>query len=172
MEKSSSKFLKGMIVALMIVGFTGCVSTSDIQVEALQSEKVNLDGYKTYEIIEGSGIIDGTMRTDNLDLNAELEQIINTELAQKGKTRVTKDPDFYVAYAAGTDMEAVKEKLDAAGKMRIEKSPEAGMILILIDAETGMIIGISTAQGEVKGLPAEETKKRLNYTIKKMLSSL
>ena len=29
-----------------------------------------------------------------------------------------------------------------------------------------------TAEGDVKGLPAEESKKRLNYTIKKMLGEL
>jgi len=166
------KLLKGVIAVLMIVGFTGCTSTSDIQVEAMKSEKVNLDGYKTYEIIEGSGIVDGTQRADNLDIDAEIQQMINTELAKKGKTRVTKDPDFYVAYVAGTDMDAVKEKLDEKGKKTIENRPEAAMILILIDAETGMIIGISTAEGEVKSLPAEETKKRLNYAIKKMLSGL
>lgn len=167
-----SKLLKGVIMTLMIVGFTGCTSTSDIQVEAMKSEKVNLDGYKTYEIIEGSGVVDGTKRTDNLDVDAEMQQMINTELAKKGKTLVTKDPDFYVAYAAGTDMEAVKEKLDVAGKKTIEKSPEAAMVLILIDAETGVIIGISTAEGDVKGLPADDMKKRLNYAIKKMLSGL
>ncbi|WP_415408003.1 DUF4136 domain-containing protein [Sulfurovum sp. CS9] len=167
-----SKLLKGVIAVLMIVGFSGCTSTSDIQVEAMKSEKVNLDGYKTYEIIEGSGIVDGTKRTDNLDVNAEMQQMINTELAKKGKTLVTKDPDFYVAYAAGTDMEAVKEKLDDAGKKTIENRPEAAMVLILIDAETGVIIGISTAEGEAKSLPAKESKERLNYAIKKMLSGL
>ncbi|OQX76579.1 MAG: hypothetical protein B6D54_03645 [Epsilonproteobacteria bacterium 4484_65] len=167
-----SNLLKGVIAALLIAVFTGCTSTSDIKVEALKSEKVNLDGYKTYEIIEGSGIVDGSKRTDNLNVNAEMQQIINTELTKKGKTPVTQDPDFYVAYAAGTDMDAVKEKLDAAGKKTIEKTPEAAMVLILIDAETGVIIGVSTAEGEAKGLPAEETKKRLNYAIKKMLSGL
>ena len=166
------KLLKGTIVALMIAGFTGCTSTSDIQVEAMKSEKVNLDGYKTYEIIEGSGVVDGTKRADNLDVNAEMQQMINAGLAKKGKTLVTKDPDFYVAYAAGTDMDAVKEKLDDAGKKTVEEKPEAAMVLILIDAETGVIIGISTAEGEDKGLPAAESKKRLNYAIKKMLGSL
>ena len=166
------KLLKGVIAVLMIVGFTGCTSTSDIQVEAMKSEKVNLDGYKTYEIIEGSGVVDGTKRADNLDVNAEMQQMINTKLAKKGKTLVTKDPDFYVAYAAGTDMEAVKEKLDEKGKKTLEERPEAAMVLILIDAETGVIIGISTAEGEAKGLPVKDMKKRLNYAIKKILSGL
>ena len=167
-----SKLLKGVIIALMIVGFTGCVSTSDIEVETMKSEKVNLDGYKTYEIIEGSGIVDDTKSTNNLDVDAEMLQMINTELAKKGKKLVTEDPDFYVAYALGTDMDAVKEKLDEAGKKTVEKRPEAAMVLILIDSGTGAIIGISTAEGEAKNLPAEETKKRLNYAIKKMLSDL
>ena len=79
------KLLKGVIAVLVIAGFTGCTSTSDIQVEAMKSEKVNLDGYKTYEIIEGSGIVDGTKRADNLDVNTEMKQMINTELAKKAK---------------------------------------------------------------------------------------
>ncbi len=166
-----SKLLKGAIVVMML-GLTGCVSTSDIQVEALTYDKVNLDGYKTYEIIEGSGIVDGTQRTDRVDVNVEMRQMINTELAKKGKTPVTKNPDFYIAYAAGTDMEAVKEKVNEEGKKTIERVPSAAMILTLIDAETGMIIGISTAEGDVKGVPADDMKKRLNYTIKKMLGNL
>jgi len=41
----------------MIVGFTGCaVKTNDIQVETYTSKKVNINEYKTYQIIEGSGI--------------------------------------------------------------------------------------------------------------------
>ena len=166
-----SKLLKGAMVVLMIAGFTGCVSTSDIKVESVKSEKVDLKGYKTYEIIEGSGVIDDTKVT-NLDIDTEMQQMINTELVKKGKILVTKDPDFYIAYIAGTDMDAVKEKLDEVGKETIEKAPAAAMILVLIDAETGVIIGISTAEGEVKDLSIEDRKKRLNYAIKKMLSGL
>lgn len=167
-----TKLLKSALVALMIVGITGCTSTSDIEVEALKSEKVNLDGYKTYAIIEGSGVINGTKRADNLDVNAQIQKILHTELAKKGKTPVTKDPDFYVAYAAGTDMDAVIEKLDAEGKKTVEKRPAAAMVLILVDADTGVIIDMSIAEGEAKNLPAEATKERLNYAIKKMLGHL
>jgi len=116
--------------------------------------------------------VSDTQRTDNLDVSAEMQQMINTELAKKGKILVTKDPDFYVAYVAGADMDAVRVKLDKEGKETIEKAPAAAMVLVLIDAETGVIIGISTAEGDVKGLPADQMKKRLNYAIKKMLSDL
>ncbi len=169
------KLLKGLMIGLMIVGFTGCVSTSDIQVEALKSDKVNLDGYKTYQIVEESGVATearGTQVPANLDVNAELQTIINAELAKKGKTLVNSDPDFYVAYVAGTDMDAIKVKIDQAGQETIESVPAAAMVLLLIDAETGLIIGISTAEGEVKNLPLEDRKTRLEYTIKKMFNEL
>jgi phosphoribosyl-ATP pyrophosphohydrolase len=160
-----SKLLKGAMVVLMIAGFTGCVSTSDIKVESVKSEKVDLKGYKTYQILEESGVATES-RVTNLDVNAELQRIINTELGKKGKIPVTNDPDFYVAYLAGTDMDAIKVKVNEEGQETIENVPAAAMILLLVDAETGVIIG------EVKNLPLEDRKKRLSYTIKKMLSDL
>jgi len=164
--------LKGVMIALVITGFSGCTSTSDIEVEALTSEKVNLDGYKTYEIIEGSGMVTDAHRSDNLDLDTEMKQMINAELAKKGKIPVVKDPDFYVAYVAGTDMDAIEEKINKDGQKILHDRPTTGMVLILIDADTGAIIGLSAAAAEVKNLPAKEAKKRLNYAIKKMLSGI
>jgi hypothetical protein len=169
---SKLNVLKGVMIALVIIGVSGCTSTKDIEVKALTSEKVNLDGYKTYEIIEGSGIVDNTQRSDNLDIDAEMKQMINTELANKGKMLVNKDPDFYVAYVAGTDMDAIEEKINKDGQKTLHNRPASGMILILIDADTGAIIGLSAAEGEAKNLPAKEAKKRLNYAIKKMLSEI
>ena len=169
---SKSNVLKSVMIALVITGFSGCTSTSDIEVEALTSEKVNLDGYKTYEIIEGSGIVDNTQRGDNMDIDVEIQQMVNAELAKKGKMPVVKDPDFYVAYMAGTDMDAIEEKINKEGQVTLHERPTSGMVLVLIDAETGAIIGLSTAEGEAKNLPAKEAKKRLNYAIKKMLGGI
>ena len=169
------KILKGTLAALMITGVTGCVSTSDINVEKAQSEKVNLDGYKTYQFIEDSGIVEDTRSTTiskNMNVSEEIEQMINSELAKKGKTPVSKDPDFFVAYLGGADMDAVKSKLDKNGKAHLEKSPEAALVLMLIDADSGSIIWMSTAEGEVKGGDADSIKKRLNYSVKKMLDGV
>lgn len=167
-----SKLLKGAIVALMIVGFTGCVSTSDIQVESAKSEKANLEGYKTYQIINESGVVSDTKGTNTATVDVEIKQMIVTELAKKGKTQDVNDPDFFVAYLAGTDKDAVKVKLDKEGKETLQKAPEAAIVLMFVDAETGSIIWISTAEGEVKGLPADQAKKRINYAIKKMLAGV
>ena len=166
-----TKILKGALVAAALIGFTGCVSTSDIQVENTQSDKADLKGYKTYQFIEGSGIAKDTSKktlTKSESVSAEIEEMINTELAKKGKVPVSKDPDFFVAYLGGADHEAVKKKLDKHGKEVIEKSPEAALVLMLVDADSGSIIWMSTAEGELKNSTLEERKKRINYTIKKM----
>ena len=170
-----TKILKGALVALTLVGFTGCVSTSDISVNSEQSEKVDLKGYKTYQFIQGSGIADDAatkkiIKEDNAA--EEIEVLINEQLMKKGKVPVSKDPDFLIAYLGGADMEEVKGKLDKNGKEVIEKRPEAALMLMLVDADTGSILWISTAEGEVKSVSHEEKKKRLEYAVKKMLDGI
>ena len=169
-----SKLLKSTIIGLMLAGFTvGCVKTDDIEVVALKSEKVNLQGYKTYQILDESGFAEGDASApDDLDINTELQQIVNAELAKKGKMPVTKNPDFYVAYLAASDMDAIKEKVDEKGKITIENAPAAAMLLTLIDANTFEIIYLSSAEGDVKNLPLDEKRKRLSYAIKEMLGAM
>jgi len=171
-----SKVWKYMLAALVIAGVSGCgVSTKDIEIETVKSEKANLKGYKTYEIIKESGA-DDSLKKDKVlkgvDVDADIKKLIITELAKRGKVEVTHDPDFFVAYVAGADMNAMKIKLDEKGKSTIENIPEAAMLLMLVDADTGSIIWLSTAEGEFKGLPLEQQRERLKYTIKKMLSGL
>lgn len=167
------KLFKIILVGLFIAGFTaGCVKTDDIEVVALKSEKANLQGYKTYQIIDESGFESNEALDDGLDLDTELQQIVNAELAKKGKMPVTQNPDFYVAYLAAADMDAIKRKVAKDGQMTIEKTPSAAMLLTLIDANTAEIIYISSAEGDVKGLPLDEKRKRLNYAIKQMLGAM
>jgi len=166
-----TKIFKGALVALALIGFTGCVSTSDIKVENTKSDKVDLTGYKTYQFIEGSGVLqDG--RKKKVNAAEEIEAQINSELMKKGKMPVSNDPDFFVAYLGGSDMDAVKTKLDKNGKEVIEKSPEAALVLMLIDADTGAIIWMSTAEGEARGGTKEEIKKRIDFAVKKMLHGI
>ena len=110
-----SKLLKSAIAALLIVGITACTPTSDIKVETVRNAKADLKGYKTYEIIKESGVVDDTQKAEDLkgvDIDAGLKKMIRETLAKKGKTEVTADPDFYVAYLFGTDMDALEVKLD------------------------------------------------------------
>ena len=169
------KVLKGALVTVALLGLTGCVSTSDIQVENAQSEKVNLNGYKTYQFIEGSGFAKDTSKetlTQNNSVSAEIESLINSELTKKGKVAVSKDPDFFVAYLGGTDSEAVKKRVNKEGKEVIEKSPEAAMVLMLVDADSGDIIWMSTAEGDAKSGSKKDQSERLKFAVKKMLQGV
>lgn len=171
-----SKMFKGALIALMMAGLAGCgVSTKDIKVETVKSNKANLKGYKTYEIIEESGA-DNSLKKDktlkDYNVDAAIEHTIVAELSKRGKVQVKKDPDFFVAYVAGADMNAMKIKLDAKGRSTIENIPEAAILLMLVDADTGSILWMSTAEGEFKGLPIEAQRERLKFTIKKMLKGL
>ena len=168
-----SKLLKITLIGLFIAGVTsGCVKTDDIEVVALKSEKANLAGYKTYEILEESGFDIDTQRKSDLDINAELRQTVTNELAKKSKVPVIENPDFYVAYMGAADFDAFKEKVDKKGKVTIENAPKAGILLALIDANTGEIIYLSSGEGDIKDLPIEEKRKRLNYAIKEMLGNM
>jgi len=168
--------MKTVLFALLFAGITGCgVSTKDIEVETVKSEKANLEGYKTYEVIKESGIDDSLKKNKTLkgvDIDADIKAMIKEELAKRGKVEAKHDPDFFVAYVAGADMNAIQVKLDKEGRSTIENIPEAAMLLMLVDAETGSIIWLSTAEGEFKGLPIEQQQARLKFTIKKMLNGL
>ena len=167
------KLLKITLLSLLIAGFTaGCVKTDDIEVVALKSEKANLAGYKTYQILDESGFDKETQQKAAMDINTELRQTVNAVLAKKGKVPVIENPDLYVAYMGAADLDAIKEKVDKKGKVTIENAPKAGVLLTLIDANTGEIIYLSSAEGDVKNLPIEEKRKRLNYAIKEMLGNM
>ena len=161
---------------LLLVGFTGCaVDTSDIKVKNVKSEKVNLDGYKTYLIMKDSGIINNTKKGSSskmLDINVEIRKIINSELENKGKISVTNNPDFLVIYAAGSEIESVNHKVNKNGNKIFDATPESVMALVLLDAKTGAVIDKSMAEGQAKGLPHDEMIKRIKFAIKTMLNNL
>jgi hypothetical protein len=150
----------------------GCTQTSDIEVVALKSEKADLKGYKTYQIIDESGFVDNSELSDDLDIDKELQQLIYTELQKKGKTSVAKHPDFYLAYLAAADMNAIKAKVDKKGQTSIELAPAGAMLLTVIDANTMEVIYLATAEGDVKDLPMKQKKERLQYAISQMMKGL
>jgi len=169
------KIFKGAVFMLMLLSLTACVSTSDITVKSEKSEKADLNGYKTYMILASSGI-DKKYKDEKAEkgLNAtvEINRMIDSELAKKGKVPVRKNPDFFVAYAAGIDRNAIKEKLDSKGKVTMHNIPEAAILLILLDAKTGSILWRSSAEGDMKDMPIEEKRERINFAIKKMLHNI
>jgi hypothetical protein len=170
-----TKVLKITLLSLSFIGLTACVSTSDIKVETTKSNKVDLKGYTKYQFLEGSGLAKDTSKdilTKDGTASNVIESEINSVLMKKGKVPVSKNPDFFVAYLGGANRDHVTKKLDKDGKNSIAKYDEAAIVLMLIDADSGAIIWMSTAEGQAKGGTNAERKKRLDYAVKKMLKGI
>jgi hypothetical protein len=161
------RIIKGLILSIFVLGITvHAVETTDIQIKNVRNNKVNLEGYKTYKILEESGIIQDVNKSKTakqISLDEDIRKIIHEELAKKGKLLVDTKPDFLVAYSAASEKSSIKSDI---------LNPESAMALVLIDAETGVVLHKSTAEAEAKGLPYPLMKKRIKYAIQHMINSL
>jgi len=157
---------------------TGCTTfpKDDIKVESEVWPKANISGYKTYTWLAKVGIledVEGHWEPPNFDVDSELAFRINEALRNHGISQSSVDPDLYVAYALVVDMDALDIKTDPNIKLEtLENAPKAGLIVMLMDAETGFVTWVSVATGEMKNLDAEILKKRLEYTVNTMFKDL
>ena len=172
--------MKKLIIAIFVMAWmlTGCSTfpKDDIQVESETNPKANLSGYKTYTWLAAVGILEdaeGHWEPPKFDADAEIEFRINEALRKRGMTESSIDPDMYVAYALGVNMDALGIKVDPDTKLeRMENVPKTGLVVLLMDAETGFVSWVSVATGEMKNLDPEIQKKRLEYTINTMFKDL
>jgi len=172
--------MKKIILAIMVMAWmvTGCSTfpKDDIKVESEVDPKANISGYKTYTWLAAVGILedaDGVWEPPKFDADAEIEFRINEALRNHGMTQSSNDPDLYVAYALGVDMDALDLKTDPETKLKsLENIPKTGLIVMLIDAETGFVNWVSVATGEMKNLDQETQKKRLEYVVNTMFKDL
>jgi hypothetical protein len=171
-----TKLLISTIVGLMIIGFNGCTPTSDIKVEKATSKKVDLRGYKTYAPLLAKGVLvdsQGIYSSKNMNLEAEINNMIKTELDKRGKEQVMSNPDFLVAYVAGVDMDVIRAKVRKQDQIQLTQVPAASLAILFIDAQTNALIWMAVSEGELRqDLDVEKTRKRLHYAIRKMLRGI
>jgi hypothetical protein len=79
-----------------------------------------------------------------------------------------------VAFAAGVDMDALGLKVDPETKIdTLENIPRGGLVVTLVDSNTGYIIWLGVATAEVQQNPDVETvKARLDYAVTQMMLHL
>jgi hypothetical protein len=79
-----------------------------------------------------------------------------------------------VAYAAGIDMEALQLNVDPTTEMKmVENVPQGGLVVALIDSDSGFVIWVGTATAEIQEDPDTKTvKARLDYAVSKMFKQL
>jgi len=171
------KRLSMLLVLLFFLAGCATVPTKDIQIDAEADPKANFSGYKTYAWLGAAAIVNdphGQWEPPSFDADAEIKFLIDRELRKRGMSETTADPDLLVAYAAGIDMEALGMKVDPKTDMElVENVPQGGMITVLMDSQTGFVIWIGLAAGEVQDNPdAKTAKARLDYAVTQMFKKL
>ncbi len=70
-------------------------------------------------------------------------------------------------------MEALKLKQNPETKLTsLGNVPQVGLVVVLIDSETGFVTWVGIATGEIKNLDSETVKKRLEYAVNAMFNEL
>lgn len=168
-----------ILLAIAMVFLAGCagVPVKDIQVSAEADAKANFKGYKTYTWLGSAAILHDTVglwEPPNFDADTEVKFIIDRELRKRGMSETMTNPDLLVAFAMGVDMDALGLKKNPESDMHILANvPKGGLVIALIDEETGVLIWLGLAEAEVQDSPSNETvKARLDYAVTQMLKKI
>ena len=173
------KMIYSTALFAVVLLITGCAAsvTKDIKVDAEADPKVSFAGYKTYAWLGTAEIVndpDGLWEPPQFDADAQLKFLIDRELGERGMSENTTNPDMIVAFATGIDMEALKLQENPESKMSVlENVPQAALLVILIDAETGFVIWVGQAEAELSENPSGDiVRKRLDYAVTEMFKLL
>ena len=173
--------MKKQFIALLttLLFFTGCatVDTSDITIDAVADPTIKFSGYTTYTWFGSVSILydpAGQWEPPGFDADAEISFLIDGELRQRGLSENSANPDLIVAFVAGVDMASVIEKIDPDSKIAsLENVPEGGLLVVLIDAYTGVPVWVGIATAEIQQSPDQETiKQRLKYAVNSMFKQM
>lgn len=165
------------LALIMMLAACTTAPTKDITVDAEADPKASISGFKTYAWFASAQIVfdpEGQWEPSDVDIDTEVQFIINSELSKRGMTEVSSNPDMLVAYAAGVDMTTLglKESPETKEKL-LENIPSAALVVALIDADTGYVIWIGEAVGEVQQQADKATvRARIEYAISEMFRLL
>lgn len=167
------------VATLVSLLFSACASvpTSDIEIETGADPKVRFAGYKSYAWLAEAAVLrdpQGHWKPPSFDADAEIRFLIDRELRGRGLAESASDPDFHVAFVVGVDMEALKLKTNPETKMEmLTRVPRGGLVIVLVDADTGFVAWIGVATGKVLKDPDEATvKARLDHAVTQLLKKV
>ena len=161
-----------ILAAFITISVTSSCATltSDIEVESHANPDVNYDSYKTYAWAGSAQIIFdpvGQWEQPTLDMDEEVKFVINRELRNYGIYQAEKNPDLLVAFAAGIDTTVLELKEDPdSDKKVLTNVPKAALLIALIDANTGYVVWLGFAVGDVQEQQSvENIRARINYAV-------
>ena len=168
-----------LLFVMVFMLFSGCASvpTKDIEVDAQADPKADFSGYKTYAWLGSAAIVNdpyGQWEPPGFDADSEIKYLIDRELRRRGMSENSADPDLIVVFAAGVDMDAFEWKVDPETNIDLlENVPRGGLLVLLLDSDSGFVIWVGVATAEVQESPDKLTvKARLDYAVTQLLKKL
>ena len=170
-------FITSVLAAMVLVGGCSSIPTKDIAIETQTDPKINFDGYASYTWAGSAAILRdpaGQWEPPSFDADTEIKHLIDRELRKKGMLETSANPDLIVAFAVGVDTEALKLKVDPKTDIEVvEEVPAGGLLVVLVDADTGFVAWAGLATAELLEKPdAETARARLDYVVTNMLKGL
>ena len=169
--------LLSLFAVLLLV--TGCATsvTKDISVDTDSDPKTNFSGYKSYAWLGSATIVydaEGKWEPPSFDADAEIKFLIDRELRKRGMVEDSLNPDMIVIFAAGVDMDVMQYKIDPESEIDLlENVPLGALSVVLVDADTEIVIWAGLATAEIQEEPSSEVvKKRLDYAVTEMFKEL
>ena len=177
--RSLNQFIKVFSALCLTIYLSACTTTAtqDIKVEAQADPKVSFSGYKSYAWLASAEILydpEGQWEPQNMDIDSEVRFIVNRELRKRGMTEVTANPDMFIAFAAGVDMTSLGLKENPESKEQVLANiPKAGLVIVMVDAQTGFLTWIGIAEGEAKAERSkEEIRTRIDFAVTQMFKRI
>jgi hypothetical protein len=168
-----------ILFAISLIFLAGCVSApvKDITFNSQADPKANLSGYQTFTWLGSASIVndaEGQWEPPGFDADAEIKHLIDRELRKRGMSENKNEPDLLVVFAAGVDMEALELKEDPETEMdMLVTVPQGGLLIGFLDSETGFVVWLGVATGEVQDDVDEQTvKARLDYAVTRLFSEI
>ena len=168
--------MKKRYLAVVVLLLAGCssVPTRDIAFDAQADPKANFSGYTSYAWLGTAAILNdtyGQWEPPAFDADAEIKYLIDRELRKRGMLQSSVAPDVIVAFAAGIDMDALELRVDPEGNIKdLANVPRGGLVIALVDSETGFVIWMGVASANIQEQPdARTVKSRLEYAVTQLL---
>ena len=174
---TTSRRIWGLAALALLLGACANPLTKNINVDSQVSDTADFSAIKTYQWLASAQILNdpkGQWEPRGLDSDAEIRFLINRELRARGIIEVESNPDVFVAYVGGVDMDAMDWRVDPKTKLEVLKSePEGALAVVLVDAQTGDPVWGAVATDRVEAQStAEDAKTRLDYAVTKMFQRL
>jgi len=166
---------QAFLFGIVLIFLSGCASApvKDIQIDSHANPKANFSGYKTYAWLGSATIVNdthGQWEPPGFDADKEIKFLMNRELRNRGMSEDRTAPDLLVVFAAGVDMDALGLKIDPETQVEVfENLPKGGLVVAFVDRESGFVIWVGAATGDVQENADKQTvKARLNYAVKQL----